>query len=181
MNHVVIYTDGACKGNPGPGGWGVYLKAGGHEKELWGGERETTNNRMELTAVIEALGALKRPGLIMGVFIAGYGVARFAVEFVRQADAQFITEGNPMGWVVEFGGFGLSQGQLLSLPMIVVAGAGVVGLASALAIARRGRPVRVDGSVDACGGRRVRTTWPLALVLAPLPLSCSTSTSTGST
>ena len=66
------------------------------------------------------LGALKRPGLIMGVFIAGYGVARFAVEFVRQADAQFLTEGNPMGWVVEFGGLGLSQGQLLSLPMIAV-------------------------------------------------------------
>ena len=53
MNHVVIYTDGACKGNPGPGGWGVYLKSEGFEKELWGGERETTNNRMELTAVIE--------------------------------------------------------------------------------------------------------------------------------
>ena len=60
MNHVVIYTDGACKGNPGPGGWGVFLRAGGHEKELWGGERETTNNRMELTAVIEALASLKR-------------------------------------------------------------------------------------------------------------------------
>ena len=56
-----MYTDGACKGNPGPGGWGVYLKSGGHEKELWGGERETTNNRMELTAVIEGLAALKRP------------------------------------------------------------------------------------------------------------------------
>ena len=61
MDHVVIYTDGACKGNPGPGGWGVYLKAGAHEKELWGGERVTTNNRMELTAVIQALTALKRP------------------------------------------------------------------------------------------------------------------------
>lgn len=61
MKHVVIYTDGACKGNPGPGGWGVYLKSEGFEKELWGGERNTTNNRMELTAVIEALAALKRP------------------------------------------------------------------------------------------------------------------------
>lgn len=57
---VVIYTDGACKGNPGPGGWGAWLVAGGHEKELWGGERLTTNNRMELTAVIEALASLKR-------------------------------------------------------------------------------------------------------------------------
>jgi len=57
---VVIYTDGACKGNPGPGGWGAWLVAGSHEKELFGGERSTTNNRMELTAVIEALASLKR-------------------------------------------------------------------------------------------------------------------------
>jgi ribonuclease HI len=57
---VVIYTDGACKGNPGPGGWGAWLRWGDHEKELFGGEPLTTNNRMELTAVIEALSALKR-------------------------------------------------------------------------------------------------------------------------
>ena len=57
---VVIYTDGACRGNPGPGGWGAWLKSGEHEKELWGGEKLTTNNRMELTAVIEALASLKR-------------------------------------------------------------------------------------------------------------------------
>ncbi|MFN3297303.1 ribonuclease HI [Caldimonas sp.] len=57
---VVIYTDGACKGNPGPGGWGAWLVSGSHEKELFGGERSTTNNRMELTAVIEALASLKR-------------------------------------------------------------------------------------------------------------------------
>ena len=61
MNQVVIYTDGACKGNPGPGGWGVLLKSGATEKELYGGERLTTNNRMELMAVIQALQALKRP------------------------------------------------------------------------------------------------------------------------
>ena len=61
MNEVVIYTDGACKGNPGPGGWGVLLKSGATEKELYGGERLTTNNRMELMAVIQALQALKRP------------------------------------------------------------------------------------------------------------------------
>lgn len=58
---VDIYTDGACKGNPGPGGWGVLLRYGGHEREIWGGEPATTNNRMELTAVIRALEALKRP------------------------------------------------------------------------------------------------------------------------
>jgi len=57
---VVIYTDGACKGNPGPGGWGALLRSGGREKELFGGDARTTNNRMELTAVIEALSALKQ-------------------------------------------------------------------------------------------------------------------------
>jgi ribonuclease HI len=61
LNEVHIYTDGACKGNPGPGGWGVLLKSGGTEKELFGGEPQTTNNRMELMAVIKALEALKRP------------------------------------------------------------------------------------------------------------------------
>ena len=61
MNPVVIYTDGACKGNPGPGGWGVLLKSGPTEKELFGGDPSTTNNRMELMAVIQALSALKRP------------------------------------------------------------------------------------------------------------------------
>jgi ribonuclease HI len=60
MPRVTIYTDGACRGNPGPGGWGALLNSDGHEKELSGGELQTTNNRMELTAVIEALQALKR-------------------------------------------------------------------------------------------------------------------------
>ncbi|MFY9180111.1 MAG: ribonuclease HI [Venatoribacter sp.] len=57
---VELFTDGACKGNPGPGGWGVLLRYGQHEKELWGGESNTTNNRMELTAAIEGLKALTR-------------------------------------------------------------------------------------------------------------------------
>ena len=61
MNSVEIFTDGACRGNPGPGGWGVLMRFGGEEKTLCGGERDTTNNRMELTAVIEGLAALKRP------------------------------------------------------------------------------------------------------------------------
>jgi ribonuclease HI len=58
---IDIWADGGCRGNPGPGGWGVLLRAGAHEKELWGGEAATTNNRMELTAVIRALEAMKRP------------------------------------------------------------------------------------------------------------------------
>ncbi|MGN6277843.1 MAG: ribonuclease HI [Sphingomonas sp.] len=61
LTRVEIATDGACKGNPGPGGWGAVIRSGGHEKELSGGDPMTTNNRMELTAVIEALNALKRP------------------------------------------------------------------------------------------------------------------------
>jgi len=60
-NKVIIYTDGACSGNPGPGGWGSVMMYNGHRRELSGGERQTTNNRMELMAVIRALEALKRP------------------------------------------------------------------------------------------------------------------------
>ena len=61
MSEVQAFTDGACRGNPGPGGWGVVLRSGSREKELWGGELATTNNRMELTAAIEALKALTKP------------------------------------------------------------------------------------------------------------------------
>lgn len=61
---VIIYTDGACRGNPGPGGWGALLMFGEREKELWGGEPETTNNRMEMTAALRALEALKKPCLV---------------------------------------------------------------------------------------------------------------------
>ena len=61
LEHITIYTDGACKGNPGPGGWGALLSMDGTEKEIFGGELGTTNNRMELLAVIRALEALKRP------------------------------------------------------------------------------------------------------------------------
>jgi len=68
MNHdrpvVEIYTDGACSGNPGPGGWGAILMSGAHRKELWGGDPVTTNNRMELMAAIQALEALKRPSVV---------------------------------------------------------------------------------------------------------------------
>ena len=60
MERIEIYTDGACKGNPGPGGWGALLRSGAHEKEIFGGERHTTNNRMEITAVIESLKLVKK-------------------------------------------------------------------------------------------------------------------------
>jgi ribonuclease HI len=62
---VDVFTDGACSGNPGPGGWAAILRSGSHEKELSGGERATTNNRMEMMAVIRALGAIKKPTTVI--------------------------------------------------------------------------------------------------------------------
>ncbi len=61
MKHVEIFTDGACRGNPGPGGWGVFMRYGKHEKKILGAETETTNNRMELMAAIQALASLREP------------------------------------------------------------------------------------------------------------------------
>ncbi len=82
MKTVTIYTDGACSGNPGPGGWGAILQYGEHRREMSGGEAETTNNRMELTAVIEALSALKEP---------------CAVELY--SDSKYVIDALEKGWV----------------------------------------------------------------------------------
>lgn len=88
MNGVVeIYTDGACRGNPGPGGWAALLTSGGHDKELSGAERATTNNRMELKAVIEALGALKRPVQVR-LFTDSQYVRRGILEWLPQWKAR---------------------------------------------------------------------------------------------
>jgi ribonuclease HI len=89
LNTVVIYTDGACKGNPGPGGWGVYLRSGAVEKDLFGGEAQTTNNRMELTAVIEALRALKRPCHVQ-MFMDS--------EYVRKGITEWLVGWKARGW-----------------------------------------------------------------------------------
>ncbi|HOB65318.1 ribonuclease HI [Ottowia sp.] len=89
MNRIEIYTDGACKGNPGPGGWGVLLRATGHEKELFGGEAMTTNNRMELTAVIEGLSAVKRPCEI-DLYLDS--------QYVRQGITAWIAGWKAKGW-----------------------------------------------------------------------------------
>ena len=82
MKKVEIFTDGACSGNPGPGGWGAILRFGQTEKELSGGEKETTNNRMELTAAIEALGALKEP-----------------CEVILTSDSKYLTDAINLGWL----------------------------------------------------------------------------------
>jgi ribonuclease HI len=89
LNHVTIYTDGACKGNPGPGGWGVYLQSEAHQKEMFGGERETTNNRMELMAVIQALTALKRPCQV---------TLYLDSEYVRKGITEWIKGWKAKGW-----------------------------------------------------------------------------------
>jgi ribonuclease HI len=89
MDTITIYTDGACKGNPGPGGWGAWLKVGEHEKELWGGQKQTTNNRMELTAVIEALSALKRPSSV---------AVHTDSQYVRQGITTWIHNWKKKGW-----------------------------------------------------------------------------------
>ena len=87
--HVTVYTDGACKGNPGPGGWGAWLSADGHEKELCGGEALTTNNRMELTAVIEALASLKRSCEV---------TIHTDSEYVRKGITEWIHGWKQRGW-----------------------------------------------------------------------------------
>lgn len=89
MNQVVIYTDGACKGNPGPGGWGAVLRSGAQEKELFGGEPGTTNNRMELMAVIQALAALKRPCAVQ-LYLDS--------QYVRQGITEWIAGWKARGW-----------------------------------------------------------------------------------
>jgi ribonuclease HI len=86
---VEIYSDGACRGNPGPGGWGALLRSRGTEKELWGGEADTTNNRMELTAVIRALEALKRPSRVRLYTDS---------QYVQKGISQWIRQWKRRGW-----------------------------------------------------------------------------------
>ena len=81
MKEIALYCDGACSGNPGPGGWGTILRFGGHEKELSGGEAQTTNNRMELTALIEGLACLKE-----------------SCRVVVTTDSQYVANGINKGW-----------------------------------------------------------------------------------
>jgi ribonuclease HI len=84
---VEIYADGACRGNPGPGGWGALLRYGSQERELWGGEAQTTNNRMELTAVIRALEVLQRPSRVHIVIDSQYvlhGVTQWLAGWKRR-------------------------------------------------------------------------------------------------
>ncbi|MBC5788522.1 MULTISPECIES: ribonuclease HI [Clostridiaceae] len=85
MKKVDIYTDGACSGNPGAGGWGAILRYGAHEKELSGGEAQTTNNRMELTAVIQALSLLKEP-----------------CQVVVHSDSKYIIDAIQQGWAIKW-------------------------------------------------------------------------------
>ena len=92
MKAVSIWTDGACSGNPGPGGWGAILRYGSAEKELSGGEALTTNNRMELTAVLRALGALKEP-----------------CEVTVYTDSQYISRALTDGWLTKWKAAGFTK------------------------------------------------------------------------
>ena len=85
MKTVTLYTDGACSGNPGPGGWGAILEYNGREKELSGGEENTTNNRMELTAVIQGLKALKEPCIVE-----------------LYSDSKYVIDGLSKGWAASW-------------------------------------------------------------------------------
>ena len=82
---IELFTDGACSGNPGPGGWGAILRLGAHERELSGGEKNTTNNRMELTAVIEGLLALKEP-----------------CDVILTTDSKYVADGLSKGWAANW-------------------------------------------------------------------------------
>ena len=86
LEPIFLYTDGACSGNPGPGGWGVVLKCGPHYKELSGGSESTTNNRMELTAVIEGLKAVKRKNAEINVF----------------SDSSYVVNAVTLGWLQDW-------------------------------------------------------------------------------
>ena len=92
MKAVTIYTDGACSGNPGPGGWAAVLRYGAAEKELSGGEKETTNNRMELTAVIRALEALREPCAV-----------------TVYTDSQYISRAIEEGWLTKWKAAGFTK------------------------------------------------------------------------
>lgn len=94
MKEVELYTDGACRGNPGRGGWGAILVYGKYEKELSGGERETTNNRMELTAAIEGLSALKEP-----------------CKVTLYSDSKYLVDAFLLGWVYSWRDKGWRRGK----------------------------------------------------------------------
>ncbi len=89
MKTVEIYTDGACRGNPGPGGWGVLMRYSGRSKEIFGGSLQTTNNRMELTAAIEALRALRRPCEV---------VLYTDSQYLRRGITQWMSDWRKRGW-----------------------------------------------------------------------------------
>ena len=89
MSKIEVYTDGACRGNPGPGGWGALLKAGKHQKEIYGGEKETTNNRMELTAAIMALKQIKKPSVV---------ILTTDSQYVRKGITEWLQGWKAKGW-----------------------------------------------------------------------------------
>lgn len=141
LGRVANFINGELWGRPTDLPWGVIFPGAAaqdcpgvdgpcarHPSQLYEAGLEGLVLGLLLVAMVYAGGWLKRPGVICGTFIAGYGLSRFIVEYFRQADAQFITVENPMGHILRFGDAGVTMGQLLSLPML---GAGLVILALA--------------------------------------------------
>jgi phosphatidylglycerol:prolipoprotein diacylglycerol transferase len=131
LGRLANFTNAELWGRPTDLPWGVIFPGAAaqtcpqlvgacarHPSQLYQAALEGLVLALILLWLVFRRDALKRPGTVMGVFLVGYGIARFLVEFVRQPDAQFVSEGNPIGWAVQFGQYGLTMGQLLSLPMI---------------------------------------------------------------
>ena len=136
LGRLANFVNGELWGRPTDLPWGVVFPGAAaqdcgqavgtlcarHPSQLY----EATLEGLVLFGILLALalrGEFRRPGLIGGVFFAGYGTARFLVELVRQPDAQFVAPGNPLGWALDFGGWGLTMGQILSMPMIAIGAA----------------------------------------------------------
>lgn len=133
LGRLANFTNAELWGRPSDAPWAVIFPGYGaqdcpgvtgpcarHPSQLYEAGLEGLLLGALLLWLIYARGAFKRPGLVSGVFFAGYGIARFVVEFFRQPDAQFVSEGNPLGLALHLNGYGLTMGQLLSLPMIAL-------------------------------------------------------------
>lgn len=133
LGRVANFINGELWGRPTDVAWAVVFPSPGantcmnvaegcarHPSQLYEAGLEGLILGSALWFLGRYYGALKRPWLLTGIFVAGYGFARFIVEFFRQPDLQFVSAGNPLGWAVTFGNWGLTMGQLLTLPMIVI-------------------------------------------------------------
>ena len=173
MKKVEIYTDGACSGNPGPGGWGAILVWNGHEKELSGGEAETTNNRMELTAVIEALAALREPCEVVLTSDSKYVIDALTLGGGRVARAGMAEGGQVSGFECGFMGAASFSGLAASDDLRLGKGARGASLQRALRPSGCGVYEEVGKTLEGEGDLLKEVSLPLqtSLSLRELPAS----------